>query len=109
MRHVPKRRIQEIMNRIDCPDDFECYKSGFENLCPQEVTECNVTADSQHRCTEDNMRQCPMRVSSSRDYCCRCPLRIYVATYLNNLTAIEGPLSRAASPSGQRDDSRGET
>jgi len=72
MRHVPKRRIQEIMNRIDCPDDFECYKSGFENLCPQEVTECNVTADAAvlH---EGVIGQGLLLSLSAADLCCHIP------------------------------------
>ena len=27
-----KEEIEKIIDRITCPKDFKCYKSGFENL-----------------------------------------------------------------------------
>ena len=29
-----KRQIEQIIAGMDCAKDFECYKSGFTNLCP---------------------------------------------------------------------------
>lgn len=106
MKHVPKRRIQEIMSRIDCPEGFECCKSGFENLCPQEITEYDGPDDCRKaQRDQENDRPCTMKASSGKDHCCRCPLRIYVVTYLNNLTALEGPISGSGSCTEERDDS----
>ena len=28
-----RKEIEKIMTDIDCPKKFECYESGFENLC----------------------------------------------------------------------------
>ncbi len=106
MKQVPKWRIQEIMSRIDCPEGFECYKSGFENLCPQEITECDGPDDCRKaQRDQGNDTPCALKTSSGRDYCCRCPLRIYVATYLNNITALEGPISGLRASAKQADDS----
>lgn len=106
MKQVPKRRIQEIMNRIDCPEGFECYKSGFKNLCPQEIIEYGGPAECrQAQRDQENDRPCTMKTSSGRDYCCSCPLRVYVVTYLNNLTALEGPISGLGPRDKPTDDS----
>ena len=91
MKHVPKRRIQEIMTKIDCQQDFACYKSGFENLCRQSATEYDDSSEyTQPICINKENESCKMRVPHGNQYCCRCPLRLYVATYLNNLAALEG-------------------
>jgi hypothetical protein len=99
MKQVPKRRIQEIMTRIDCPQGFACYESGFKNLCRQEIAEygsrSDVESDLCIRRSDNSV--CEMKASSGGNYCCRCPLRLYVATYLNNLAALEGPISEGSS------------
>ncbi len=106
MKQVPKRRIQEIMSRIDCPEGFECCKSGFEKLCPQEITEYDGPDDCRKaQRNQENDRPCTMKTSSGRDYCCRCPLRIYLVTYLKNITALEGPISGLGARARQADDS----
>ncbi len=106
MKQVPKRRIQEIMNRIDCPEGFECYRSGFRNLCPQEITEYDGPDDCREAQRDrENDRPCTMKTSSGRDYCCSCPLRIYLVTYLNNITALEGPISGLRASAEETDDS----
>ncbi len=102
MKHVPKRRIQEIMNRIDCPQGFSCYKSEFKNLCRQQITEYEKLLQcAEDKCTNGDRRSCKMIASWGDKNCCRCPLRIYVATYLNNLAALEGPISEMPSDDDQ--------
>ncbi|MCP4259285.1 MAG: hypothetical protein GY774_17510, partial [Planctomycetes bacterium] len=32
-----KTQIEEIISGMDCPKDFKCYKSGFENLCKTQI------------------------------------------------------------------------
>lgn len=91
MKHVPKRRILEIMTKIDCPQDFACYESGFKNVCKRKIAEYDESPDyTQAVCNNNTDKSCTMRVSDGNINCCRCPLRLYVATYLNNLAALEG-------------------
>ena len=98
MKSVPKRRIQEIMTRIECPQGFACYESGFRDICRQAIAEYDTPLSRQPgQCRHENGRVCKMKVSSSSNYCCRCPLRLYVATYLNNIAALEGPISETGS------------
>ena len=98
MKRVPKRRIQEIMTRIDCPQGFACYESGFKNLCRQGIVSYeNPPAKGSDNCTHETDSPCKMKTSAGGNYCCRCPLRLYVATYLNNLAALEGPISETPS------------
>ncbi len=30
---VHKKEVERIINTMECPKDFICYKSGFEDLC----------------------------------------------------------------------------
>jgi len=32
-----KEKIEQIMSDMTCSKDFECYKSGFDNLCKAKV------------------------------------------------------------------------
>jgi len=32
-----KTQIEEIISGMDCPKDFKCYKSGFEDLCKSKI------------------------------------------------------------------------
>jgi len=32
-----KEKIEQIMADMNCPKDFECYKSGFDTLCKQRI------------------------------------------------------------------------
>lgn len=97
MKNVPKRRIQEIMSKIECPERFACYESGFQKVCTRRISEIPVRrGDKPNRCDKNPDGVCEMSVSSAGNYCCRCPLRLYVATYLRNVAALEGPTSASS-------------
>lgn len=82
MEAVHERQIEEIMEAMTCPRDFECCKSGFEKLC--KATDIGkegfVTCI---RCLEENSEECWFSVSCGRSYFCQCPLRIYIVKNLN--------------------------
>lgn len=73
-----KKEIEGIMEKLDCPKDFACYKVNFENLCEAEnmvggFTECNC--DSYSHFPEI----CPFGFDFGYSYFCSCPLRVFVA------------------------------
>ena len=73
-----KRQIEEIISTIECQKDFECYKSGFQNLTkvksfePQDLVEC----------LGENPQQCQFSFPFGNGYFCKCPVRAYIAQKL---------------------------
>jgi hypothetical protein len=91
MTRVPERRIQEIKAKVDCPKNFACCAGGFEKLCRREVGRPDMPFEIDPlRCTQSSDQPCQMAEISGSSRCCRCPLRVYVATYLNNVAVLKG-------------------
>jgi hypothetical protein len=67
--------IEEIMGRIDCPFDFRCYKSGFEELCGSPMIDSGKLVGCHHK----NAAACHFSAPFGSDFLCACPLRMYVA------------------------------
>ncbi len=70
-----KRQIEEIIGILQCPKDFKCYKSGFDNLCKAK----DVGIESFLECLEKNPEECKFSFPFGHSYLCNCPLRIYIA------------------------------
>jgi len=73
-----KKEVEEIIGRLQCPKDFECYKSGFENLCKAR----DFGAERYLECLKKEPRECKFAVPFGYGFLCKCPLRIYIATKL---------------------------
>jgi hypothetical protein len=72
-------KIQEIMSGMQCPTDFECYKSGFENL-----GRVGIVGDAiKVVCLEEKAKTCNYGLSLGHGYICKCPLRNYIAKNFN--------------------------
>ena len=68
-------KIQEIMEGMQCNRDFECYKSGFENLC-----KTGIVGDAKLvECLEEEARNCDYVFSFGHGNICICQLRHYIA------------------------------
>ena len=70
-----KKEVQKIMDSMDCPCDFECYKSGFNHLCKAEYHGLNDFAN----CLETTPRLCKFRIPFGFGGFCSCTLRVYIA------------------------------
>lgn len=70
-----ERRIQEIMNEMQCPKDFECYKSGFEELCKIRI----IYGGQLIECLEEKAQPCQLGFPFGYGYFCDCSLRKYIA------------------------------
>ena len=71
------RRIQEIMDSMQCPKGFKCAANAFEILCKAE----DLGDPHSLHCLEEASPSCPF--VSILDYgfqmrFCRCPLRMYL-------------------------------
>jgi hypothetical protein len=74
-----EKGLLEIIGSLNCPKDFECYRSGFETLCKAE----DVVLDSYLHCLEKDPVECKFSVILFGDrYYCECPLRIYISKKL---------------------------
>lgn len=71
--------IQKIMADMDCPKDFTCYKSQFDDLTPIEPFPGNNIIE----CLRQDPSTCPMAFTFGigKGFC-TCLLRRYVALEL---------------------------
>jgi hypothetical protein len=74
-----RTQIEEIISGIECPKDFECYKSGFEDLSKIEIFRDGELVE----CLEKHSRLCKFSFSFGFGYYCKCPLRRYIAQNFN--------------------------
>ena len=70
-----KSEVSKIMASMDCPGDFECYKSGFKNLCKAEYHGLEDFAN----CLEKAGTICTFRMPFGYGVFCTCPLRVYIS------------------------------
>ena len=73
-----EKEIAEIVGDFQCPKNFRCYRSGFENLCKAKVagTEAQLLI-----CLEKHPKKCRF-LNLAGGYVCECPLRVYIAKKL---------------------------
>ncbi|UCE50698.1 MAG: hypothetical protein JSW47_11135 [Phycisphaerales bacterium] len=70
-----KQQIEEIIQTMHCPRDFECYKSDFQN-----IGEVGIVGDAEMlECIEPRGRTCEFGSPRGLGTICTCPLRNYVA------------------------------
>ncbi len=74
-----KTQIEEIISGIECPKDFECYKSGFENLCKTRIFQDGEVVE----CLGESLRLCKFSFNFWFGYFCKCPLRRYITKNFN--------------------------
>ena len=71
--------IANIISEQECPFDFKCYKSGFEDLCGAildpggEVVECG----------DENAKKCPYSSPFGKTFICTCLMRCYIAKHFH--------------------------
>ena len=70
-----KTQIEEIISGMECPKDFVCYESGFEDLCKTQIFRDGELIE----CLEESSQSCKFSFNFGLGYFCRCPLRRYIA------------------------------
>ncbi len=78
-----RKQIEEIISRIQCQKDFECYKSGFSKM--GKVRDIGIKNFVE--CLEDNPAACNYSMAFGNGYFCKCPVRIYIAKNLEKRKA----------------------
>ena len=73
-----EKEIAEIMVSFKCSKDFQCYRSGFENLCKA----TDFGSEQFLECLHEHPEECGFS-SEFKDFSlCQCPLRVYIAKKL---------------------------
>jgi len=68
------QEIEDLIDGLRCPNEFICYKSGFEKL--SRVRDFGL--ESFLECLDGNSVKCKFSVYFGNIYFCQCPLRIYI-------------------------------
>lgn len=77
MEHI--EQIKQIISSMTCSKGFDCFKSGFENLCKAKIVGGGKTIE----CSPENKRPCEYRFGFVDKSFCKCRLRYYVARNFN--------------------------
>ena len=81
MKEEDRKRIEEIINGMQCPKGFKCAENGFENLCRTK----HFGGELFLQCLEETSPPCPFAGVYDQGFqmrFCQCPLRVYIAKHL---------------------------
>ena len=73
-----EEELEEIIDGMQCPKDYACYRSGDERLCRAR----DIGMESILVCLETNTVACKFSVTFGGLNFCQCPLRVYIAKKL---------------------------
>ena len=74
-----KGHIEQIIGEMECPKNFKCYESGFENL-----GNIKLIADGERvECLGENQLRCKFALFYGSLTLCQCPIRNYIAKNFN--------------------------
>jgi len=65
-----KKQIEEIIEGMECPKDFECYKPGFESLCKARIIRDGKLVE----CPDEQEQACHFRMPIGFGSFCKCQL-----------------------------------
>ena len=78
MKEEDREKIEEIIGQLNCPKNFKCAASGFENLCKAKDT----GIDTYLLCQDNAPFLCKFSLKFKDEYFCSCPLRVYLSKHL---------------------------
>jgi hypothetical protein len=70
-----KSKIEEIRLKMNCHNNFQCYQSGFSELCKAR----DIGMETFIECLEEKPGRKVFSLSYGDKYFCKCPLRVYIA------------------------------
>ena len=83
-----KHKIKNIIKQINCPKNFECYESQFENVC-----EVGIVGDFDRiECIEEEAKTCKYGSPIGHGAMCQCPLRYYIAKHFHRNCSTTVPI-----------------
>jgi len=73
-----KIEIERIAAGINCPKNFECYKSGDGKVCKTRDFGLSQYLD----CLENEPQSCEFGLPFGNGYFCTCPVQLYISKNL---------------------------
>ncbi len=73
-----RKTIEEIIGQMQCPKNFKCAESGFNDLCEAE----DLGMEHYLKCLEPEPSDCKFALPFGSGYFCQCPLRVYLSKKL---------------------------
>ena len=70
-----QKQIEKIIDVLQCPKSFICYKSGLTDLCKVK----DIGLESFIICLEKYPLECKFSIYYGEVYFCQCSLRVYIA------------------------------
>jgi len=68
------KKIEQLMEEIECFKDFKCVKENFNRLCQVRKFEL----DEHLECLENNPSRCPFAVPFIYWHMCICQMRMHI-------------------------------
>ena len=78
MKEEDRKKIEQLMEGIQCPKDFKCAESGFEQLCMAK----DFGHENYLECLEKNPSSCIYALTLRDVNLCESSLRMYLAKKL---------------------------
>jgi hypothetical protein len=72
--------LKQIIGKLKCPNDFYCVKSANNSLGNRNDSDMKLFLV----CLEENLQGCTFSMSTDNHFLCKCPLRDYISSELNN-------------------------
>ena len=73
-----QKQIEDIIDTIQCPKNFECYTSGFTKLCRAR----DIGLDSFVACLNRDPFACKFSIRFGELFFCQCALRVCISKKL---------------------------
>jgi hypothetical protein len=73
---IYKKELEEIIDGMQCPKGFQCYKSGLKSLCKAKKFD---VYESLMCLNDEDAQKCLFSERYAYKYFCKCPLRNYIA------------------------------
>ena len=73
-----QKQIEDIIDTIQCPKNFECYTSGFTKLCRAR----DIGLDSFVACLNRDPLACKFSIRFGELFFCQCALRVCISKKL---------------------------
>ncbi len=70
-----EEKINEIIEKFECPKGFSCCTEGFEKLCKAK----DIGLHSILECLDKDGPLCLFSINVHGAYYCKCPLRVRIA------------------------------
>ncbi len=73
-----ERQVKDIIDRMECPISFQCYRHGFQDMCKAYFVNDGELVE----CLDEEGKHCQFSHSFGGGRYCKCSLRIWVAKHL---------------------------